>query len=76
MARAMGHLARTRLTKPPNLTGPKSAVDAIVIAAHELNRLLRLARAWRVGVRVDTVERDGYTEVLVDVKGPESHDTD
>jgi hypothetical protein len=38
----------------------------IVVYAHELNLLLKLAAARELGIRVDLVERDGFTEVLVE----------
>ena len=35
------------------------------MTAHELNMLLRLADDLGVTVSVDTVERDGFTEIVV-----------
>ena len=44
-------------------TTPEQLGDRLV--TYELNLLMRLAAAWGLAVHVDTVERGGYTEVIV-----------
>ena len=49
------------------LSGTAELSKRLVIAVHALNTLLRIARTFGVHTHVDTVERDGYTEIVVTV---------
>lgn len=44
---------------------PDEVADRITIVSHELNMLLRLAPEVNIKVNVDTIEHDGWTELIV-----------
>ena len=55
--------------KDVDKTSAENVRQRISVYVYELNLLLRLARTYDVPVYVDTVERAGYTEVIVQHDG-------
>lgn len=50
---------------------PDELGDRLTVYVYEVNLLLRLASAWGLGTHIDTVERDGYTEIIVRISEPD-----